>query len=68
MEMQSARTCKGKVSKARKIRRLYLLPKRKRKEQESQGVEDEFKRIFWKVMKKNNWKPEELAAKETKEE
>ena len=32
------------------------------------GVEDEFKRIFWKVIKENNWKPEDFAAKETKEE
>ena len=45
-----------------------LLPKRTRKEQRSQGVEDEFKRIFWKVIKENNWKPEDFAAKETKEE
>ena len=45
-----------------------LLPKRTRKEQGSWGVEDEFKRIFWKVMKKNNWKPEGFAAKEIKEE
>ena len=45
-----------------------LLPKRTRKEQGSRGVEDEFKRIFWKVMKENNWKPEDFAAKETKEE
>ena len=45
-----------------------MLPKRTRKEQGSWGVEDEFKRIFWKVMKKNNWKPEDFAAEETKEE
>ena len=45
-----------------------LLPKRMRKEQRSWGVEDEFKRIFWKVMKKNNWKPEDLPVMETKEE
>ena len=45
-----------------------LLPKRTRKEQRSWGVEDEVKRIFWKVMKENNWKPEDFAAKETKEE
>ena len=45
-----------------------MLPMRTRKEQRYQGVEDKFKRIFWKVMKENNWKPEDLAAKETKEE
>ena len=45
-----------------------MLPKRTRKEQESRGVEDKFKRIFWKVMKKKNWKSEDLAAKKTKEE
>ena len=45
-----------------------LLPKRTRKEQGSRGVEDEFKSIFWKVMQKNNWKPEDFAAKESKEE
>ena len=45
-----------------------LLPKRTRKEQGSRGVEDEFKSIFWNVMQKNNWKPEDFAAKETKEE
>ena len=31
-------------------------------------VEDELKRIFWKVMKENNWKAEDFTAKETKEE
>ena len=31
------------------------------------GVEDEFKRIFWNEMKENNWKPEDFAAKKTKE-
>ena len=45
-----------------------LLPKRMRKEHKSWGVEDEFKRIFWKVMKENNWKSEDFAAKETMEE
>ena len=45
-----------------------LLPKRIRKEQGSWGVEDNFKCIFWKVMQKNNWIPEDFAAKETKEE
>ena len=46
-----------------------LLPMRTRKELGSRGVEDEIKRyIFWKVMRKNNWKPEDFAAKETKEE
>ena len=25
-------------------------------------------KIFWKVMEENNWKPEDFAAKETKEE
>ena len=39
-----------------------------RKEQKSREIEDEFKRIFWKVMKESNWKPEDFAAKETKEE
>ena len=34
-----------------------LLPKRRRKEQGSRGIK-----------KKNNWKPEDFAAKETKEE
>ena len=45
-----------------------LLQKRTRKEQRPWGVEDKFKRIFWKVMKENNWKPEDFAAKETKED
>ena len=36
-----------------------LLPKRTRKEQRSRGVEDEFKRIFWKVMQERNVKPRE---------
>ena len=45
-----------------------LLPKRTRKEQRSWGIEDEFKSIFWKVMEKNNWKPEDFSAKATKEE
>ena len=44
-----------------------LLPKRMRKEQGSQGVEDKFKSIFWKVMQKNKWKPADFAAKETEE-
>ena len=39
-----------------------------RKEQGSWGVENEFKSIFWKVMQKNNWNPEDFATKETKEE
>ena len=36
-----------------------LLPKRTREEQRSWGVEDEFMRIFWKVMKERNLKPRE---------
>ena len=51
------------MSKARKIQRLPA-----RKEKESRGVQDEFKRIFWKVIKENNWKPEDFATNETKEE
>ena len=51
------------MSKARKIQRLPA-----RKEKGSRGVQDEFKRIFWKVIKENNWKPEDFAAKGTKEE
>ena len=39
-----------------------------RKEQRSWGFEEKIKRIFWKVMKKNNGKPEDFAAEETKEE
>ena len=39
-----------------------------RKDQRSQRFEEKFKRIFWKGMKENNWKPEDFAAKETKEE
>ena len=46
----------------------YLLLKRTRKEHKSLGVVDKFKRIFWKVMKKNKWKPEDLPVMETKEE
>ena len=45
-----------------------MLPKRTRKEQRSQRFEDEVKSILWKVMQKNNWKPKDFAAKETKEE
>ena len=45
-----------------------LQPKRTRKEQGAWGVEDEFERIFWKVIKENNWKPEDFATNETKEE
>ena len=45
-----------------------LLPKRTRKEQRSQGFKEKFKRIFWKIMKENNWKPKDFAAEETKEE
>ena len=45
-----------------------LLPKRMRKEQGARGVKDKVKCILWEVMQKNNPKPEDLAAKETKEE
>ena len=41
-----------------------LLPKRTRKEQRSWGFEVKFKRIFWKVIKENNSKPEDFAAEE----
>ena len=53
---------------ATSVDRDCQLPKRTRKEQRSWVIEDEFKRIFWKAMKENNWKPENFAAKETKEE
>ena len=45
-----------------------LLPKRTRKEQRSQGFKEKFKRIFWMIMKENNWKPKDFAAEESKEE
>ena len=47
--------------------RDYLLPKRTRKEQGSCRVKDGVKSIFWEVMQKSNWKPEDFAAKETKQ-
>ena len=46
----------------------YLLPKRMRKEQRSQLLEEDVERIFWEVMKENNWKLKDFAAEETKEE
>ena len=60
--------CYNRNECRRHYSRDCLLPKRARKEQRSRGVEEEFKRIFWKVMKDNNWKPEDFTAKETKEE
>ena len=45
-----------------------LLPKRTRKEQRLQVFEKDVERIFWEVMTKNNWKPEDFAAEEIKEE
>ena len=45
-----------------------LLPKRTRKEQRSQVFEEDVERIFWEAMQENNWKPEDFAAEETKEE
>ena len=45
-----------------------LLPKRTRKEQRSQVSEEDVERIFWEVVKENNWKREGFAAEETKEE
>ena len=45
-----------------------LLPKKMRKEQRSQVLEETFKRIFWEVMDENNWKLEDLTAEETKDE
>ena len=53
-----------KLGKSRDVQ----LSQRTRKEQGSLGVTDVFKSIFWKAMQKNNWKPENFAAKETKEE
>ena len=45
-----------------------LLPKKMGKEQRSQVFEEDIERIFWKVMKENNWKPEDFAEEDTKEE
>ena len=50
------------------IVRYCLLPKRTRREQRSWRFKDEVKSIFWKVMQKNNGKPKDFEAKETKEE
>ena len=45
-----------------------LLAKRTRKEQKSQVFQETVKRIFWEVMEENNWKLEDFAAQETKDE
>ena len=43
-----------------------LLPKRTRKEQRSKVFEEDAERIFWEVIKENNWKLEDFAAEKTK--
>ena len=81
MGMQSVRTCEDKVSAdLGQSRTSYrggqdqdkdvhcLLSKRTRKEQRSQEFKEDVERIFWEAMKENNWKPEDFAADETKEE
>ena len=45
-----------------------LLPKRTRKEQRSQVLEENVKRIFWEVMEEHNWKLEDFAAEDMKDE
>ena len=42
-----------------------LLPKRRSKEQRSWVSKKDVNWILWKVMKENNWKPEDFAAEET---
>ena len=39
-----------------------------RKEQRSRVFKKDVERIFWEVMKENNWNTEDFAAEETKEE
>ena len=45
-----------------------LLPKRTRKEQRSQIFEVTVKRIFWEGLEENNWKLDDFAAEEKKDE
>ena len=45
-----------------------LLPKRTRKEQRSQVFNETIKRIFWEVMEENDWKLEDFAVEEMKDE
>ena len=40
----------------------------KKRTQRSQVFEEDVERIFWEVIKENNWKPEDFQAEETKEE
>ena len=49
---------------------FHELPATKEDEKRTKisGIEDEVKRIFWKVMKENNWKLQDFAAKETEVE
>ena len=51
--------CYYNCKECRHYARDCLLSKRTRKEQRSQRVECEFKRIFWKVMQEWNVKPRE---------
>ena len=60
--------CCYNCNKCRHYSTDCLLPKRMRKEQRSRGFEEKFQRIFSKIMNENNWKSEDFAAEETKEE
>ena len=52
--------CCYNCKECRHYARDCRLPKRMRKEQRSLGVEDKVRRIFWEVMKENNWKLEDF--------
>ena len=65
---QRKRTCCYNCNKCGHYSRDCLLPKRTRKEQRSWVFKEDVERIFWEVMKENNWKPEDFASEETKEE
>ena len=57
--------------KLQKVQTLFhRLPatKEDEKEQRSWVFKEDVERIFWEVMKENNWKPEDFAAEETKDE